>query len=336
MVKNRNELADFIRGILIWLMIWGHVIQIGSFDNFDFYQNGVFKMIYSFHMPLFMLISGFYFFYSVENKNTKEVLTKRFHAIAKPAMIWTIVDSIISVILYENFNYLPNSGNYQIIIDSLLYSFWFLWAILLGTMIVILVKRFFNDSLYAYGLIFLLLNLLPTNVISMHVFTLFYYIIGYHIAKKGVNLFNNQIQFKRTLFFLLCFSFLFIFYEKDHYIYTTGLNLFGNDMGQQIYINIYRYVIGIVGSGLFILLITIIYNFFHKRRIVEFLVEAGKNSLYIYAFSVIIMNKLLYIFLPSKISVNPSFFIWVISVLITISFYAIFVIVSRKYLTRKK
>ena len=47
------------RGLAIFLMLWGHCIQCCCLGDFDFYENDVFRVIYSFHMPLFMLISGY-------------------------------------------------------------------------------------------------------------------------------------------------------------------------------------------------------------------------------------------------------------------------------------
>ena len=65
MENSRNNFIDIIKGVAIFLMLWGHVIQYCvAKTNIDFYENWVFKFIYSFHMPLFMLVSGYLFFYS--------------------------------------------------------------------------------------------------------------------------------------------------------------------------------------------------------------------------------------------------------------------------------
>lgn len=57
-MKARRSDLDVFKGILIILMVLGHVIQtIISPDDFD--NNIVFKVIYSFHMPAFFFISGY-------------------------------------------------------------------------------------------------------------------------------------------------------------------------------------------------------------------------------------------------------------------------------------
>ena len=48
-MKTRNITIDIMRGITITLMIIGHLIPYASYS---------FNIIYSFHMPIFFLLSG--------------------------------------------------------------------------------------------------------------------------------------------------------------------------------------------------------------------------------------------------------------------------------------
>ena len=53
MLKNRDVTLDYIKGIGIILMIIGH-------SDFAFLYDGLLRhFIYSFHMPLFFLCSGY-------------------------------------------------------------------------------------------------------------------------------------------------------------------------------------------------------------------------------------------------------------------------------------
>lgn len=58
MGNNRIFYLDSLKGILIILVIVGHVIQYGHGLNYDYNNDLVFRFIYSFHMPLFFFISG--------------------------------------------------------------------------------------------------------------------------------------------------------------------------------------------------------------------------------------------------------------------------------------
>lgn len=83
----------------------GHCIQYSSVGNFDFFENIVFKVIYSFHMTLFMLISGYLFYYSFKKRNLKELLVHRTQSLVQPIVMCGIV------------MYLLTSGAKQMIIE---------------------------------------------------------------------------------------------------------------------------------------------------------------------------------------------------------------------------
>src|ERR1700712_1476004 len=53
-LKTRDRLLDIAKGIAIILVVAGHTLQSG--ENFD--EKPMFRVIYSFHMPLFVFISG--------------------------------------------------------------------------------------------------------------------------------------------------------------------------------------------------------------------------------------------------------------------------------------
>lgn len=56
-MKERIAYIDRLKGFAILLVVIGHVIQfLYCPDKFD--DNAVFRFIYSFHMPLFFVLSG--------------------------------------------------------------------------------------------------------------------------------------------------------------------------------------------------------------------------------------------------------------------------------------
>lgn len=89
---KRDRTIDIIKGVAIFLMLWGHCIQCGYLDLYDFYENPVFKAIYSFHMPLFMLVSGYLLYVSSLKYNDFRIcLKKKIYTLAKAIVLGAIL-----------------------------------------------------------------------------------------------------------------------------------------------------------------------------------------------------------------------------------------------------
>ena len=81
----RNKAFDMLKLFAIFLVVWGHCIQ--NLHTCDFYEEPVYKIIYSFHMPLFMVISG-YFSLSSMRATTGSFLKKKFNQLLLPSFTW--------------------------------------------------------------------------------------------------------------------------------------------------------------------------------------------------------------------------------------------------------
>lgn len=74
----RDKTYDFYRGILIFLVTIGHCIQCYYIEmGGNFYNNILFKIIYSFHMPAFMFLSGWLFHKTLTEKSLFYILKLR-------------------------------------------------------------------------------------------------------------------------------------------------------------------------------------------------------------------------------------------------------------------
>lgn len=64
-MTKRIEWADALKGFLILMVVLGHSIQsVCQQTDMDFLQNYFWNLIYSFHMPAFMAVSGYLSFKS--------------------------------------------------------------------------------------------------------------------------------------------------------------------------------------------------------------------------------------------------------------------------------
>lgn len=86
--KKRLEYIDIARGIAIILMILGHVCKVGWKRT----------IIFSFHMPLFIIISGMFF---KKEENIKEELIKLFRKLIIPYVITIITTELIKICIYN-------------------------------------------------------------------------------------------------------------------------------------------------------------------------------------------------------------------------------------------
>lgn len=84
----RVKAFDVIKLFAIFLVLWGHSIQCLLSSNY--YDEPVYRTIYSFHMPLFMMISG-YFSLSSLKLPPLEFLKKKFVQLILPVFSWVIV-----------------------------------------------------------------------------------------------------------------------------------------------------------------------------------------------------------------------------------------------------
>lgn len=84
----RDKSFDFIKGILIFLVVWGHSIQF--YIDGNYLLNPIYIWIYSFHMPLFIFVSG-YFGAKTVNGDIITCIKKQWHRLFLPSLIWTVI-----------------------------------------------------------------------------------------------------------------------------------------------------------------------------------------------------------------------------------------------------
>lgn len=91
---------DVLKSFAIFLVILGHVSSV--YDSRG-YSSPIALWIYSFHMPLFMMLSGMFFKYSLK-KDFKTLLIDKSRLLLLPLLCWGIMNFIIEVLLFTNIN----------------------------------------------------------------------------------------------------------------------------------------------------------------------------------------------------------------------------------------
>lgn len=113
MVKERNIVFDAVKLFAIFLVVWGHALAY--FQTGDFTENRIFLAIYSFHMPLFMTVVGF-FSGTVADMGLKEIVLKKARQLLLPAVVFYL--PLAAVVLVKS--------GLSTMIHSYIGAFWFL------------------------------------------------------------------------------------------------------------------------------------------------------------------------------------------------------------------
>lgn len=112
--SHRIQSMDFVKFLAIFLVLWGHSIQYLS--DGDYWDKPVYRFIYSFHMPLFMMVVGF-FAANLYKSSFREMFVKKFRQLILPSITFGAI-----LMVQDKFIY-PGEGRYS---NAFLYSIWFL------------------------------------------------------------------------------------------------------------------------------------------------------------------------------------------------------------------
>lgn len=266
--KQRSLYLDIVKGVAITLVVFGHCLQYGTSLNVDdtYFGNSIFITIYSFHMPLFMLVSGYLFWGSANRHSAKKNVRSRISGLLVPIFSWNTLNLLLlDVTKLIKGDTISIGGNIQ----SYLSATWFLWSIFWCSLIVLIVRRFLHDTPIVYILLSFMLLFLPnTHGIPYHVYMYPYFVIGYFWNKiNGSNAFE-VMSFKRKLcvclISIILFLILLFMYTKDDYIYTSGTCIFQHPtfMYSLLLTDLYRYIIGLVGSVSVLIIVRLSYKKF--------------------------------------------------------------------------
>ena len=284
-INKRNEKIDFLKGIAIFLVVYGHIIQYCIKDGQDFFLNPVFKTIYSFHMPLFMVISGYLFYNTLQkNQEIRILIYTKFRQLIVPAITWYTLYSIVTIlvkIILKNSNVPKEIFMY---IKGIPYQFWFLYVVFYLSIIVSIGAIKFKDKIIYYTVVYIILLLIPDKLNVQYLKFMYpYFLMGYVYNKNNISIkkYTNLITISSLGLFLL----LLLGWKKDYYIYTTGMSLYNVDIYNKLFIISYRYLVGFVGSILIISISENIYKF-DKYKL---FINLGKSTLGIYIIQSYIM-----------------------------------------------
>lgn len=272
---KRNYNIDFLKGLLIITVVLGHIIIGPVRDTFSRY------IIYSFHMPLFIAISGFLIpFEKLKNTNFICLVKKYLNHIIIP---WIIAINVYHFVINrppDNLSNIPNYINEYIypfyhlwfVIGFLFYVF-FTWALLksgmsvsvvfMVSLIISIVSRFCNfNSENGSILIFQYLEY------DLRLYNYVFFILGMLIRKYFNCKDNKTKSILKVSSIFSCISFLIVII-----LFFTCLPVVEDLM-----------FFGLNFPLIIFLLLLCIYNYLPRNKLLEFI---GRNSYAIYLWHIL-------------------------------------------------
>lgn len=320
--SNRNISLDILKGIAIFCVVWGHFIQQGTLSAINFQENPVFQLIYSFHMPLFMLISGYLMYQSI---NKRTLLQQWIHwgkTLVLPLLSWTIIANLFILICH----YVKFGSIIGFTINIMQY--WFIISLLACGILATILKKLFNNRTSVFLLILLIIFITGINSFSMG--WMFPFFVGGYIAGK----YSHKITQNPHLITVIClilYPILLMFYTPTTLWYSSFISISDIILGSpinitienwftSISINAYKILTGFAGCGFMYCVVKLLLKI-NAPSITAILAWLGTHSLTIYFVQRVIIEILFGKYLySSNILVYDFVFTFGLAIIATIFF----------------
>lgn len=309
-MSKRDNSFDFIKGVLIILVVLGHALQTTYGNNC--WNDKVYHAIYSFHMPLFIFVSG-YFFKSSLRMNFMEMATHKFKRLLIPTIFFT---SILLVI-----KFFANGATFKSLWDIYMVcrTYWYLICLFILSIIYYLYIRANKTGKVTFVAIYIFLLLfyekLPTfilidcQVIRMTLIMGLGVFYGMHHAVINEYMAKKHIALIAIVIILFEVSLVRLFY---------GINLLG-------YPPMIRILDGISCSMIAFIMLKFLYSWAEKNLqfLCTHILRAGKNSMGIYLIHILFLryisyNHITFDYFPDLISIILLFITtYIISIWLT-------------------
>lgn len=267
--KPRNLTMDALKLFAILLVIWGHCVQY--LVSSEYYTEPVYRIIYSFHMPLFMTISGF-FGANLIKKDFKEVILSKSRQLLVPIVAFGLLLCFLIGFRFACFG-----------------ALWFLNSLFicsLGYYLIVRTKRF-CPVLFVLSLILVVLFPMPYEVSKMWPF----FLLGALLSYNYEWLKDNAGKIAITV--LPVFIVMLFFWDETFFLPVENLQSEkAADYGiwYPLMLQGYRYLIGFCGVMFFIAGFHFLAPKLPRSNYGDKLLEWGKFTLGVYIVQKVVLE----------------------------------------------
>ena len=311
MKKNeRFEYIDALKGFAIFCVIWGHSLQYLK-NGYDFFHNPMFEFIYSFHMPIFFMISGFFFRSSLK-LNFREFLYKKGVQLILPCLVWTTATYIarLSIAIVTRGDFLNDWFMELIHKFSPNNWLWFLRELFISYFIVYVFLKLLKRDWLACLLSIVFVLITPYFGIQRVFLPMFWVGIYLKDNYQSISKYAKQILIILGIIFSICL----FFWDGNYTMYATKFEELLKIQPLRfnftnIDISVFRFFIGLCSSLFWFMLFNVIYK---NNNFFIYLGKIGISTLAIYLLQKLILES----FIGSIIDF-PDMNIWIYDLIVT-------------------
>lgn len=246
---HRIKYIDIAKCLAIFFVCLGHSLQYLGEEQ-AFWNNPLWCFIYSFHMPLFMVLCGF-FFNSSDKLSLKGLVLKKATQLIVPSLVWYTGFKLLFCLYKGDFSALFHIDTF---VESLKF-FWFLTSTFACYLLAYCSKRLFSRDLHAAIASLFLVSLLPAFNFCFISFTLPFFWVGYFLCKYQLKVNQHRSTLRYSSLFL--FVLLLLVWDSSYTIYRSPIDFLHFTAPYLDLYNLgtalYRFAIGLCGSLFFIL-----------------------------------------------------------------------------------
>lgn len=207
---RRNKQIDTAKGILMTLVIVGHVLLASADLNRT--ESMLLKIIYSFHMPAFLIISGILFDCDKQKeKSFSKEISNKFRRIMVPYFIFELLGGIVhNAFAYGEKETISTILKNILTFDMYVGADWYLLTYFLTSILLFSMNKLKEEKtiLYVTGVMFYIIAYICQRIgISDDYVFVLRILLMYSLVVIGIMLKNIMLQFNRRGLFVLVLGF---------------------------------------------------------------------------------------------------------------------------------
>lgn len=276
MTNKRILYWDIIKFFAIFCVVYGHAIQNLNPPNRSLWDSPMENYIISFHMPLFMIVSG-YFARTITKLRVYEIIKKKFRQFIIPSVTTYFLTGIILIFLRHT----PFIEGLQNLLGYCVYSYWFLKALFIFYVLTTILYFLWKKIKWLSVICIILLLLLPVKILDyVHCISMYPFFIVGLLLWKYEDAFFKRKKLIILISLLLYISLSYFYTPKEYNMYD---HLFSWN-SEYLLLYFIRILIGISASFICIICIRELCIKTGENSITNYLAKIGTCTLGIYVF----------------------------------------------------